>query len=214
MPVKTSWVKLCLQIAYSVHKTSKTPMRKQQKSNRIAVLNDQMMIEIGWHLCSTSYFSYSSVSWEISLHNKEQINWLCTSSLSNTSDSGRGGWRGGSLGKLSAMFAIFLHILSLEYTETLLHVCALPLTRGSNQVGKAEAAFRSTVTFCSAFCLIIKSKTVDVAIHKWPCRSQNCVAEWIKLWIDLSPQSTGKWLRYKVMTEGTQLHSGNIFDFF
>lgn len=35
----------------------------------------------------------------------------------------RGG--GGSLGKLSAMFAFLLHILSLEYTKTL--VCSLPL---------------------------------------------------------------------------------------
>ena len=171
------------------------------------------MIKIGWHLSSTSYFSYCSVSWEISLHNKEQINWLCTSSLSNTSGSGRGRVGGGiSLGKLSAMFAILLHILSLEYTETLPHVCALPLRRASSQVGKAEAAFSSTVTFCSAFCHIIKSKTVDVAIHKWPCRSQNCVAKWMKWWIDLSPQYIGKWLRYKVMNEGTQLHSGNIFD--
>lgn len=58
-------------------------------------------------------------------------------SLSQAVEAGE---RRGSLGKLSAMFAILLHFLSLECTKSGALDSVLPLGQGSEQVEKAEAA--------------------------------------------------------------------------
>lgn len=161
--------------------------------------------------------SYRCVSWEITLHNKEQINWLCSALCATQAlwDGEEEEVGGQSWETLCYVCHFTPHPFPRVHRNSA--VCEFASSsRGSSQVEKAEAAFSCDVTFCPRSVTSSKVKLCIRQLRGDLVGRRNLVKR-IQIWVDSFSEEHQEMTRIQVMNDtsvrhGTLLCSGIIFD--